>query len=176
VLKSVQQLVGNQRSLATANITKGGMIMKEFVIHLKGQNKKTKLYADSLEEAFFIHMLDPQVDIDPGLPYFDKSPIVKSSSYRDISQKNKGTCPVGWLLSEEEKKKRVKWRKLCAKVIKRDKGKCRRCDATETLSVHHIKPRDKGGKDHMHNLLTLCEPCHDWVELNQPQRIRRIKV
>lgn len=53
-------------------------------------------------------------------------------------------------------------------VIKRDEGRCRRCDETvfldgETASafeLHHLIPHSAGGPNHPSNLLTLCSECH----------------
>jgi len=57
------------------------------------------------------------------------------------------------------------WKQLRAKVVKRD-GKCFVCESTDNLTVHHIKPRRLGGKTVERNLMTLCTPCHDLVELH----------
>lgn len=34
------------------------------------------------------------------------------------------------------------------------------------LGRHHIVPRKHGGQDHAENIVTLCESCHNWAELN----------
>jgi len=34
------------------------------------------------------------------------------------------------------------------------------------LTAHHIKPRKDGWSDEEHNLVTLCGPCHNIVELD----------
>jgi predicted restriction endonuclease len=61
------------------------------------------------------------------------------------------------------------WRKIRASVLLRDKFSCQRClkksNNGKGLSVHHIKPRDHGGIDDLSNLITLCEKCHDVVEI-----------
>lgn len=53
----------------------------------------------------------------------------------------------------------VRWQ-----VIERDSRRCRRCDTRKRLTVHHVTPRDWGGTDDPSNLLTLCDPCHNWAE------------
>ena len=62
------------------------------------------------------------------------------------------------------------WRKLRRFILDRDSQTCARCDkhfrAQRDLSVHHILPRADGGKDDPTNLITLCHPCHDYVEIN----------
>lgn len=55
------------------------------------------------------------------------------------------------------------WKKMRAKIIKRDKC-CFVCSTKNNLTVHHIKPRRKGGKTHERNLIAMCAECHDRVE------------
>lgn len=59
--------------------------------------------------------------------------------------------------------------KLRPLVLKRDRFSCRRCKkrfSEKKLSVHHIIPRERFGPNTLGNLITLCVPCHDFVELN----------
>jgi 5-methylcytosine-specific restriction endonuclease McrA len=61
------------------------------------------------------------------------------------------------------------WRALKYWIIKRDKRRCQRCDKRFKileLNAHHIVPRDEGGSNHATNLMTLCIPCHDFVEIS----------
>jgi hypothetical protein len=63
----------------------------------------------------------------------------------------------------------AEWRKIRRAVLYRDHYHCIRCDQrfkSEQLSVHHIIPRDMGGPNTMSNLMALCNPCHDYVEIN----------
>lgn len=39
-------------------------------------------------------------------------------------------------------------------------GKCAHCEATERLSVDHIKPYSKGGSNRRRNLQCLCRSCN----------------
>lgn len=57
------------------------------------------------------------------------------------------------------------WRALSAEIIVRDGRRCRRCSTRRRLTVHHITPREYGGTDVARNLLTLCGPCHDRLEV-----------
>jgi len=61
------------------------------------------------------------------------------------------------------------WRDTRNRIIERDKFTCQRCKKhhrTHTgLSAHHIVPRAIGGQDDDDNLITLCNKCHDWIEL-----------
>jgi len=45
-------------------------------------------------------------------------------------------------------------------VWRRDGFRCVKCDATEDLTVDHIKARANGGADDMQNLQTLCRTCN----------------
>jgi hypothetical protein len=61
------------------------------------------------------------------------------------------------------------WQELRSIVIERDKLRCYRCDKkfpSSKLSVHHIIPRVDGGSNDITNLISLCNPCHDYVEIN----------
>lgn len=67
------------------------------------------------------------------------------------------------------------WQKLRDTIIRRDKFRCQRCREgrfqglkKSDLSVHHIKPRSEGGSNDPANLITLCHPCHDLVEIHEP--------
>ena len=58
-----------------------------------------------------------------------------------------------------------KWVILMGKVFRRDDYTCKYCKSLVDLSVHHIIPRADGGKDTMKNLETLCEKCHNLIEI-----------
>ena len=49
---------------------------------------------------------------------------------------------------------------LRAAVYQRDGNQCLRCGATEGLSLDHIHPWSKGGKDTFENLRVLCLSCN----------------
>jgi len=49
---------------------------------------------------------------------------------------------------------------LRRKVLDRDRHKCRYCGSTYNLHVDHVKPRSRGGKDTMSNLVTACASCN----------------
>jgi 5-methylcytosine-specific restriction endonuclease McrA len=62
------------------------------------------------------------------------------------------------------------WLTIRKKVFKRDKFQCQRCknffgENGLQLQAHHIIPRPQG-KTIMDNLITLCNSCHDFVEIN----------
>lgn len=61
-------------------------------------------------------------------------------------------------------------------IYARDGYRCALCDGTRTLQIHHVIKRSMGGKDHPHNLITLCSNCHalahgtnlqGWVDMDQ---------
>ena len=63
-----------------------------------------------------------------------------------------------------------RWGSIRARVLQRDRYRCTRCNvrkSTRELDCQHVIPRDEGGGDQLSNLLTLCEPCHDWVEIHE---------
>ena len=62
----------------------------------------------------------------------------------------------------------AEWRQ---KVLKRDNYTCRHClkkfsRTTGLLFAHHLKPKNKGGKNTLDNGLTLCRDCHTIVHHN----------
>lgn len=59
------------------------------------------------------------------------------------------------------------WHKLRMECLRRDKFTCQRCEKTsrQGMQAHHIIPRNEGGADTVENLITLCNPCHDFVEI-----------
>lgn len=62
------------------------------------------------------------------------------------------------------------WSQIRTMILRRDGYTCYRCDTSKPsreLSVHHIMPRADGGHDGPSNLITLCHPCHDHVEMNE---------
>jgi hypothetical protein len=65
--------------------------------------------------------------------------------------------------------KREEWTALRKECFERDNYTCYRCEKTSKngkgLSAHHVLPRIDGGQDHLVNLITLCNKCHDYVEM-----------
>ena len=62
------------------------------------------------------------------------------------------------------------WRQIRKRIIERENYLCFRCDkkfSKTKLTIHHIVPRAKGGSHDDTNLIPLCIPCHDYVEINE---------
>jgi hypothetical protein len=68
------------------------------------------------------------------------------------------------------KSKEDKWYRLKMACLKRDRFMCQRCEKKNSqgrgMTAHHITPRSEDGADDLGNLITLCDPCHDYVEVN----------
>jgi len=47
-----------------------------------------------------------------------------------------------------------------AMIYKRDGHKCQYCGATRRLTIDHVIPRSKGGKDTWQNLVVACSKCN----------------
>lgn len=52
------------------------------------------------------------------------------------------------------------WRNLRDQALDRDGHRCTQCGLNQNLDAHHIRPKHKGGKSTLENLITLCERCH----------------
>src|SRR3990172_1533209 len=61
------------------------------------------------------------------------------------------------------------WHEIRDGVLRRDHYKCERCDNRRhsELTIHHIKSRDQGGTHDLSNLITLCDRCHNIVEIDE---------
>lgn len=57
------------------------------------------------------------------------------------------------------------WREIKLQIVQRDGGKCVMCSVVDKLTVHHIIPRHISHDNSPRNLVTLCRPCHDYVEM-----------
>lgn len=79
--------------------------------------------------------------------------------------------PVNQVSSTMAAKDEV-WTTARPAALERDGYRCKgqvtdRCtDMTEAAVVHHIQPRSLTGTHDLYNLISLCNPCHDWVHAN----------
>jgi len=83
----------------------------------------------------------------------------------------KNKLSIGFHVIDAPKKtEELHWLHLRQIVLLRDKYECQ-CKCTEKtgfkcasenrdLDIHHIIPRSLGGTNHIDNLITLCERCH----------------
>ncbi|MEM1055926.1 MAG: HNH endonuclease [Bacteroidota bacterium] len=46
-------------------------------------------------------------------------------------------------------------------VLRRDGHRCQYCGSTERLTIDHVMPRSRGGKDAWDNLVAACTPCNN---------------
>lgn len=46
-------------------------------------------------------------------------------------------------------------------IFKRDNHECVYCGSKSNLTIDHVIPKSKGGKDTWKNLVTACEPCNN---------------
>jgi hypothetical protein len=73
----------------------------------------------------------------------------------------------------------AEWSKTRNAMLKRARFTCQRCNERKPkgeLSVHHIVPRSEGGMERSGNLITLCHPCHDFVEIQFPTLRNRAQI
>ena len=68
---------------------------------------------------------------------------------------------------------RGQWKRIRAKILKRDHDTCQACGAPAT-SVDHITPRMMGGDDSWANLQALCTTCHRRKSKADHERVRAI--
>ncbi|MCH8123567.1 MAG: HNH endonuclease [Bacteroidetes bacterium] len=46
-------------------------------------------------------------------------------------------------------------------VLRRDRHRCQYCNSKNQLTVDHVVPKSRGGKDTWENLVTACIPCNN---------------
>jgi 5-methylcytosine-specific restriction endonuclease McrA len=52
------------------------------------------------------------------------------------------------------------WKKIRESVLKRDDNRCRLCNSTSRLEVHHRVYPDVYGQEKLIDLITICKYCH----------------
>ncbi len=61
--------------------------------------------------------------------------------------------------------------KLRNEILTRDNFSCQKCnfkdETSESLELHHIKPKVSGGLNEFHNLITLCSICHNYAPASE---------
>jgi 5-methylcytosine-specific restriction endonuclease McrA len=56
-----------------------------------------------------------------------------------------------------------------ALVYKRDDCSCQYCGATKNLTIDHVLPRSRGGKDTWENMVVACFPCNSRKGCRTPE-------
>ncbi len=46
-------------------------------------------------------------------------------------------------------------------ILRRDRGQCQYCGSRERLTIDHVLPKSRGGKDSWENLAAACVPCNN---------------
>lgn len=46
-------------------------------------------------------------------------------------------------------------------VLRRDRGTCQYCGSRDRLTIDHVMPKSRGGKDTWENLAAACVPCNN---------------
>ncbi|NNF03635.1 MAG: HNH endonuclease [Rhodothermales bacterium] len=46
-------------------------------------------------------------------------------------------------------------------VMRRDRGRCQYCGSRDRLTIDHVMPKSRGGKDTWENLVAACVPCNN---------------
>lgn len=129
------------------------------VQELRKINKKLiKIYQIHLEnkDRQFEYKKDEIIELKQTFPYLraNANLVVEStdSSHSYVNQ-------FKYIPDEGVANRRVK-DKSRDEVLERDESACVSCGSEDGLQVHHIIPRDQGGKNAKENLATLCADCH----------------
>lgn len=90
---------------------------------------------------------------------------------KKMSEKLKGENAPNWkggIIPESEKRcNEREWRRIRKEIYKRDNYECVVCSKHGgKLQCHHIIPYRISRDNSFRNLLTMCLPCHTWVERN----------
>jgi len=57
-------------------------------------------------------------------------------------------------------------------VMRRDRHRCQYCSSTDGLTIDHVFPRSRGGKDTWENLATACVPCNNRKGSRTPEEAK----
>ncbi len=62
----------------------------------------------------------------------------------------------------------AEWEKAKRQVLARDRYTCRALVSNVCTfragDVHHKRPRGRGGRHDLENLIAVCRRCHDWID------------
>lgn len=60
-------------------------------------------------------------------------------------------------------------------ILKRDRHKCQYCDKSDKLTIDHVIPKSRGGKDIWENLVTACTTCNH-IKGNRTPKEAKMKL
>lgn len=56
--------------------------------------------------------------------------------------------------------------KIKRELFRRSQGYCEACGRYGATDPHHVKPKGRGGKDELRNLMHVHRDCHNWIHAN----------
>jgi 5-methylcytosine-specific restriction endonuclease McrA len=131
----------------------------ELTRELRAINKRLKkIYRCHLEDADseFQYKKDEIIELKRAFPYLRANAnLVAETTNSSVSHVNEFKHIPGEGVTNRQIKA-----KLRNEVLNRDGKSCVSCDRKSDLQVHHIVPRNQGGKNTKDNLATLCTDCH----------------
>ncbi len=57
-------------------------------------------------------------------------------------------------------------------VLRRDRHRCQYCGDKDRLTIDHVMPKSRGGRDTWENLVTACVPCNNRKGSRTPEEAR----
>lgn len=124
-----------------------------------------------------------QVAASPGHPSLSSGPDATSdptgkhlSEGDGASPRLPSLSPHLWAMGYREYLKSRKWKKIRARVLRRDKGLCRLCETRRATQVHHRSydvATMKG--DRLEALYSVCRQCHDLLTFDVVGERRSMK-
>lgn len=100
--------------------------------------------------------------------YHTKKYQKKSEIYKKFSEQKKGA----WFVDYTDYLKSPQWEEKRLLVLKRDKYLCQCCLDAYATQVHHKSYEfvDLKGSEPAFDLVAICKPCHDKIELMKKQK------
>lgn len=89
-----------------------------------------------------------------------KAEIIKADENLIRSEKQSLKKPIVIRLLQYIKNRLFSFRISRNQIYNRDGHKCAYCGSKKNLTIDHILPRSRGGKNTWENLVTCCSPCN----------------
>ena len=114
-----------------------------------------------LPSSFFVKDSTPTTTNSPKprTSYTDSTP----DPFADVKPTDKWVA--NQFMSPEHKSaylRSAKWASLKREILMRDNFKCRCCNSTSSLEIHHVSYIGLGGNELIADLITLCKKCHQY--------------